>query len=67
MELLATLLALQEGLLPAAQGPDIRDAALKLDGVLQENRSVQVHLALSNSFAFGGLNAVIALRRYASS
>jgi len=27
-------------------------------------RQVQVEAALSNSFAFGGLNAVLAFRRY---
>ncbi len=64
MELLATALALQRGILPSAGGPLLLDESLKLDGVLQVNRVEPVSLALCNSFAFGGLNAVIALRRY---
>ncbi len=62
MELLATLLALSEGILPRNCGSTEVDAALRLSGVLLENRRLQPRLALSNSFAFGGLNAVLALR-----
>lgn len=62
MEVLATLLALRENLLPANAGSKNPDSALALDGVLLENRQTQATLALSNSFAFGGLNAVLALR-----
>ena len=64
IELLATALALQGGMLPSAGGVELPDEPLKLDGLLQENRVKAVRLALCNSFAFGGLNAVIALRRY---
>ena len=63
IELLATALALQRGVLPGC-GAAAVDEALDLHGVLRANRSVDTSLALSNSFAFGGLNAVIALRRY---
>lgn len=62
MELLATVFAAREGRLPANAGLREVDAALALNGVLLENRRMQPHLALSNSFAFGGLNAVLALR-----
>ena len=64
IELLATTLALQTGLLPAAGGLVHPDEALKLDAVLRQNTSLGSSLALCNSFAFGGLNAVIAMRRY---
>ena len=63
IELLATALALQEGLLPG-NGAVLVDEALNLDGLLRGNKRTDASLALSNSFAFGGLNAVIALRRY---
>jgi nodulation protein E len=63
IEVLATALALQEGVLPG-NGEVVVDESLNLQGVLRENRSTDASLALSNSFAFGGLNAVIALRRY---
>lgn len=62
MELLGTLLALREGLLPANAGSENIDSALQLRGVLLENRRMQPRLALSNSFAFGGLNAVLAVK-----
>ena len=66
LEFLATALALQAGTLPANAGTTQVDPALKLNGVLLQNRAVDAGLALSNSFAFGGLNAVLALRRYPS-
>ena len=62
MELLGTLLALREGLLPANTGSENIDSALRLPGVLLENQRMQPRLALSNSFAFGGLNAVLAIK-----
>jgi nodulation protein E len=63
IELLATALALQQGVLPGG-GPCVLDETLDLQCVLRVNRAVYTSFALSNSFAFGGLNAVIALRRY---
>jgi len=64
MELLATMLTLQSGVLPAASCSATVDPKLHLDGVLQKNKALDTSLALSNSFAFGGLNAVLAVRRY---
>lgn len=64
MELLATVLALQDNVLPAALYCEHIDSKLALDGVLRKNKPTEASLALSNSLAFGGLNAVIALRRY---
>ena len=64
IELLATVLALQSGVLPSAGGVARLDETLKLEGVLRENLISRATLALCNSFAFGGLNAVIALQRY---
>jgi nodulation protein E len=40
------------------------DPAIGLDVVAEGARAVRFETALSNSFAFGGLNAVLALRRY---
>ncbi len=64
IEALATLLALREGKLPATVGVTEIDPALKLDVILGGNRETRPTLALSNSLAFGGLNAVLALRPY---
>jgi nodulation protein E len=63
IELLATALALQHGVLPGGVTARV-DESLDLQGVLRESKMVDASLALSNSFAFGGLNAVVALRRY---
>jgi nodulation protein E len=68
MELLATVLALKESLLPANAGlaatGSAVDPALHLDHVLLQNERATPDLALSSSFAFGGLNAVLAVRRF---
>ncbi len=64
LEALATTLALHEGRLP--QNADLAnpDTSLNLDLILNEPRPTGPTLALSNSLAFGGLNAVIALRSW---
>jgi 3-oxoacyl-[acyl-carrier-protein] synthase II/nodulation protein E len=66
MELLATVLALRRNLLPANAGLGGTgvDPALGLGHVLLANEPASPGLALSSSFAFGGLNAVLALRRF---
>jgi 3-oxoacyl-[acyl-carrier-protein] synthase II/nodulation protein E len=68
VELLATVLALRENRLPASaglgEGWSMVDPALHLDHVLLHNEPASPALALSSSFAFGGLNAVLAVRRY---
>jgi 3-oxoacyl-[acyl-carrier-protein] synthase II/nodulation protein E len=66
MELLATVLALRANLLPVNAGlvGAVVDPALGLDHVLIENEPASPSLALSNSFAFGGLNAVLAVKRH---
>ncbi len=61
VELLACLLALQ-GVLPPTISHVAGDADCALDVVPNEARQGEVRATLSNSFAFGGLNAVIALR-----
>jgi nodulation protein E len=62
LEALATVLALHENLLPANAGVTEIDPALNLDVILGQPRKATPKLALSNSLAFGGLNAVLALR-----
>lgn len=64
IEALATILGLHYGQLPANVGVTEIDPALKLDVILGTNRSARPQLALSNSLAFGGLNAVLAIRPY---
>jgi nodulation protein E len=64
VELLACLMALQEGVVPPTIGFEVPDPDCALDVVPNEAREARVEVALSNAFAFGGLNAVIALMRY---
>jgi len=64
VELLACLMALLDGVIPPTVGYEAPDLECALDVVPNEAREARVEVALSNAFAFGGLNAVIALRRY---
>ncbi|HEX3744871.1 MAG TPA: beta-ketoacyl-[acyl-carrier-protein] synthase family protein [Bryobacteraceae bacterium] len=63
LECVATALALREGLLPPTANYREPDPQCDLDVIPNEARRAAVEYALSNSFAFGGLNAVLALRR----
>jgi nodulation protein E len=63
VELVAAAMALREGVIPPTANYQRPDPACDLDYVPNEARQVPIKAALSNSFAFGGLNAVLALRR----
>jgi nodulation protein E len=63
-EAVATLLALRDGILPPTANFTELDPACRLDVIANEPRFAQVEYAISNSFAFGGLNAVLAFRRW---
>jgi nodulation protein E len=65
IELAATLLAMQHNLMPPTINYTAADPACDLDVVPNEPRARAIDAALSNSFAFGGLNAVVAVKRYA--
>ena len=58
----ATLLALRRGLIPPTANYEEADPACPLDVVPNRARAAAVEYALSNSFAFGGLNAVLLFR-----
>ena len=62
LELLACIAALHDGIIPPTAGCRRPDPDCGLDIVTGAARRVQAGAALSNSFAFGGLNAVLALR-----
>jgi nodulation protein E len=64
LESIASVLAIYNGLVPPTLGLDCPGDGCDLDYVPNRTREVPVRAALSNSFAFGGLNAVIALRCY---
>jgi nodulation protein E len=62
LEAVATILALHHGVLPPTANYNERDPECDLDYIPNQARAMQVEAALSNSFAFGGLNAVLAFR-----
>ncbi|MCA8956092.1 MAG: beta-ketoacyl-[acyl-carrier-protein] synthase family protein [Planctomycetes bacterium] len=63
LEGVATVLALHHGVLPPTANFTEADPECDLDYLPNRARAQQVEAALSNSFAFGGLNAVLAFRR----
>jgi len=62
LEAVASILALREGILPPTANYTEPDPECDLDVVPNASRALRVEYALSNSFAFGGLNAVLAFR-----
>jgi nodulation protein E len=64
LECLATTLALRDGMLPPTANFNEYDPQCDLDVIPNCPRKADVEYALSNSFAFGGLNAVLALRKF---
>jgi nodulation protein E len=63
LECVATVLALRDGVLPPTANYNLPDPDCDLDVIPNHARQAQVEWAISNSFAFGGLNAVLALRK----
>ncbi|HKQ86528.1 MAG TPA: beta-ketoacyl-[acyl-carrier-protein] synthase family protein [Candidatus Acidoferrales bacterium] len=62
IEAVATILAMKHGILPPTANFTVPDPECDLDYIPNEPRKQKVSAALSNSFAFGGLNAVVAFR-----
>ena len=63
LELVATLMAAREGIVPPTINYLGPDPACDLDYVPNQARPLRIDAAVSNSFAFGGLNAVLAVKR----
>jgi len=57
-------LALEHGVIPPTINYETPDEDCDLDYVPNENREEDIELAMSNSFGFGGQNAVLVLRRW---
>ena len=62
IEAAATAFALDRGILPPTANFTQPDPECDLDVIPNHAREASVEVALSQSFAFGGLNAVLALR-----
>ena len=64
LELIATALSLQNGILLPTINLHNPDPLCDLDYVPNKARSKAINIALSNHFAFGGANAALILRKY---
>ncbi|HNV57343.1 MAG TPA: beta-ketoacyl-ACP synthase II [Smithellaceae bacterium] len=65
VEAIFTVKALQEGRLPPTVNLDDPDEECDLDFVPNVARRQDISTALSNSFGFGGVNAVLVFKKYA--
>lgn len=63
LELVVTLGALREGIAPPTINWRVADEKCPVDAVPNEARQLPIRTAMSNSFAFGGINAVLVVRR----
>ncbi|PQA89098.1 beta-ketoacyl-[acyl-carrier-protein] synthase family protein [Hyphococcus luteus] len=63
VESIAAILALKNGVVPPTVNYDEPDPECDLDYVPNKAKERDIAVALSNSFAFGGLNAVIAFEK----
>lgn len=64
MEAAAAILALREGVLPPTANFTEADPDCPVDAIPNEAREARPEYAISNSFAFGGLNASVAVRAF---
>ena len=64
IELVATVMAIEQGVIPPTANYTQPDPECDLDYVPNQAREKNVRVAISNSFAFGGLNAVLLVRRF---
>jgi nodulation protein E len=64
IEAVATVLALRNGVLPPTANYMQPDPECDLDVIPNQSRPAAAEVALSQSFAFGGLNAVLAFRAW---
>jgi nodulation protein E len=64
LEFVAAIMAIRDGIVPPTMNYIGADPGCDLDYVPNEARRMPVRAILSNSFAFGGLNAVLAARQF---
>lgn len=66
VELIASALALQNGILPPTIGYAEPDPECDLDYIPNQARDIQADFALSSSLGFGGHNACVTLKKYSN-
>ncbi|KWX77428.1 beta-ketoacyl-ACP synthase II [Paenibacillus jilunlii] len=64
LEAIALVKSIQEGIIPPTINLENPDEVCDLDYVPNTARQADVNIGISNSFGFGGHNAVIVLRKY---
>ncbi|NUU78079.1 beta-ketoacyl-ACP synthase II [Paenibacillus xylanilyticus] len=65
-EAISLIQSLQHGLIPPTINQEQQDPECDLDYVPNEAREAEVQVGMSNSFGFGGHNAVVVFRKYSS-
>jgi 3-oxoacyl-[acyl-carrier-protein] synthase II len=64
VEAVALVKSLQEGIIPPTINQEQKDPMCDLDYVPNTARDADLNIGISNSFGFGGHNAVVAMKRY---
>ncbi len=64
VEAIFTIKALQSGIIPPTINLDNPDPECDLDYVPKVARHKKINIAMSNTFGFGGVNAVLVLKKY---
>ncbi len=64
VEFAITTLAVKENIVPPTTNLETPDPKCDLDYIPGQARETEVNLALSNSFAFGGQNATLAIKKF---
>jgi len=63
-ELIATAMAIKEGVIPPTINYEVPDPECDLDYVPNKCRKQQINIAMSNSLGFGGHNATLVVKKY---